>query len=63
MTDRNKVIELLDALGIGSDLDISSKTIWIEDLHAKVSGMTEYNSIAFTFDDDEGFNELVLENN
>ncbi|MHA2280216.1 MAG: hypothetical protein ACXAC5_05035 [Promethearchaeota archaeon] len=63
MTDRDKVIKLLDDLGIGYDLDTSCGTIWIEDHHAKVEGLTEYSSIAFTFcSKDESFKELVMEN-
>ncbi len=64
MTDRDKVIDFLDGLGIGYDVDISNDTIWIEDHHSKVDGLTEYNSIAFTFnEEDKSFVELVVENN
>jgi len=64
MTDRDKVIKLLDELGIGYDLDILSGTIWIENHHSKVEGLTEYSSIAFTFcSKDESFKELVIEDN
>lgn len=62
MTDRDKIIKLLDELGIGYDLNISSDTIWIEDHHSKVSGLTEYMSIAFTFcSKNKSFIELVIE--
>ena len=64
MTDRDKVIKFLDDMGIGYDLDISNDTVWIEDHHSKISRLTEYNSIAFTFNyKDKSFNELVIENN
>jgi len=64
MTDREKVIKLLKELGIGYDLDTSCGTIWIESHHAKVEGLTEYISIAFTFcSKTESFKELVVEDN
>lgn len=62
MIDRDKIIKLLDELSIGYDLDISSDTIWIENHHSKVSGLTEYISIAFTFNyKDKSFAELVVQ--
>lgn len=64
MTDRDKVIKFLNEMGIGYDLDYSSDTIWLEDHHNKVSGLTEYSSIALTFCSKyKSFKEIVIEHN